>query len=62
MSSFDYLYIPENRHIIQFWDRKDAYDLDEREEYCFKILDSFDSTTSSYARSKIVKINRATPP
>ena len=34
------------------------YGLDEPEEYCFKISASYDSTTPSYARSKIVKINR----
>ena len=52
-----------NRHITEFWDRKNAFwELDEPEEYCFKISAWYDSTTPSYARSKIVKINRATPP
>ena len=37
------------------------FDLDEPEEYCFKISGSYDSTTPSYARSKIVNINKATP-
>ena len=47
--------------MIEFWDRKNAsQDLDEPEEYCLKISASYDSTTRSYARSKIVRINRAT--
>ena len=53
--------IPVNRHIIEFWDRKNAFsDLDEPEKSCFKISASYDSTTPSYTRSKTVKINRAT--
>ena len=53
---------PVNRHIIEFWDRKSAFqDLDEPQEYCFKISAWYDSTTPSYARSKIIKINKATP-
>ena len=52
-----------NRHIIDVWDRKNAFlDSDESEEYCFKFSASYDLTTQSYARSKIVKINRVTPP
>ena len=54
---------PINRHIIEFWDRRNAFlDLDETEKYCFKISASYCSTTPSYARLKIVEINRATPP
>ena len=51
------------RHIIEFLDRKNAFqDLDDPEEYFFEISASHDSTTPSYARLKIVKINRATHP
>ena len=54
---------PVHGHIIEVWERKnDFWDLDEPEEYCSKISASYDSTTPSYARSKIVKINRVTPP
>ena len=53
---------PVNRHMIEFWDNKNAFwDLDEPEEYCCKITASNDSTTQSYARLKIVKINEAAP-
>ena len=51
-----------NRHIIKFWEKNAFEDLDGPEEYCFKISASYDSTTPSYARSKIVTVNRATPP
>ena len=54
---------PVNRHIIKFSDRKNAFwDVDEAKGYCFKISALYDSTTLSYARSKIVKIDRVTPP
>ena len=53
---------PVNRHIVEFWDKKNAFkDLDEPEEYCFEISASYDSIAPSYARSKIVKINWMTP-
>ena len=55
-------YDPVNKHSIESWDRKNGFrDLDEPEEYCFKISASYDSTTPSCAKSKIVKISRATP-
>ena len=50
-------------HIIEFWDRKNAFqDLDQPDEYCSKISVSFDSTTPSYARSKIVKNQQGNSP
>ena len=53
---------PVNRHMIEFWDSKNAFwDLDQLEEYCCKISASYNSTTPSYARLKIVKINEAAP-
>ena len=37
---------PVNRHMIEFWDSKNAFwDLYEPEEYCCKISASYDSTT-----------------
>ena len=54
---------PVNRYIIESGVEKNTFqDLDRPEEYCFKISASYDSTTASYARLKIVKINRASPP
>ena len=49
---------PDSKHMIEFWDSENSFcDLDEPEEYCCKIPASYDSSTPSYARLKIVKIN-----
>ena len=47
---------PVNRHIIAFWDSKNVFkDLDEPKKYFSKISASYDSTTPSYARLKILR-------
>ena len=52
---------PVNRHSFEFWGRTNAFqDLDEPEEYCFKISASYNSTAPSKCKVKNCKINKAT--